>query len=265
MKIYDNISQWYFPEIDYWEMIEKFRWTKDVLRHNFEQEMIIETKNPDGSTNSIKTKKYISPRNHISLMFHSKAWEIDKETGKEKPSQQQIFQFWNKQFNDELTKILKKINPRLILEVGAGDGSLTKILFNRKFNIVATDSYDWPFRNRYFKVEELKYKEALKKYQPDVVIGSWMPLGTDWTPDFRKTKSVNHYIIIGEVNAACGGDWKKRKGWKMIYEKEATKYALCRTDDLWFEGNKLENSKRNKFMNDFLMHHSAVYRFSRYE
>jgi len=24
MKIYDNISQWYFPEIDYWKMLDNF-------------------------------------------------------------------------------------------------------------------------------------------------------------------------------------------------------------------------------------------------
>lgn len=229
------MEEWYFPEIDYQEMINNFRYTKDPLK-----ELVV--------------KQYSFPLDHISLMFHSRAWELIKN--KETYGQQQQFQFWNKQFNDELEKILLKLKPKLILEVGAGDGTLSKILKDRGFNIIATDNYSWSFRKRYFKVEKIDYKKALEKYKPDIIISSWMPLGTDWTKDFRKTKSVKHYITIGEVDACCGGDWTDRKTWPMTYQEKASKYALCRTDDLWWQNN-------NQLNDYFMMHHSAVYLFSR--
>ena len=232
------MEEWYFPEIDYQEMINNFRYTKDPLKE-------------------IIGKEYCFPLRDIPLMFHSRAWEIDPKTKQEVYGQQQQFQFWNKQFNDKLEKILKKLKPKLILEVGAGDGTLSKILSDRGFNIIATDNYSWPFRKRFFKVEKIDYKKALEKYQPDVVINSWMPLGTDWTKDFRKTKSVKHYITIGEVNACCGGDWTDRKTWPTRRQDEASKYALCRSDSCYFHDN---NKNR---LDHFMMHHSEVYLFSR--
>ncbi|MFA5460281.1 MAG: hypothetical protein WC283_03080 [Candidatus Paceibacterota bacterium] len=237
-KIYENIDQWYFPEIDYQKMINNFRYTKDPLRE-------------------LVDKKYSFPLRDIVLMFHSRAWEYDLKTKQETYGSQQQFQFWNKQFNDELEKILKKLKPKLILEVGAGDGTLSKILSDRGFNVIATDNYSWPFRKRFFKVNKIDYKKALEKYQPDVVINSWMPLGTDWTKDFRKAKSVKHYITIGEVDACCGGDWTDRKTWPARRQDKASSYALCRSDSCYFHDND-ENR-----LDNFMMHHSAVYLFSR--
>jgi len=244
--IYNNISEWYNPEIDYWEMLNNFRYTKDPLKEAIGYK----------PTMTVDGVEYPNPLDHVTLMFHAKAWEYDKVTKKEYPSKQQQFQFWNKQFNDALTKVLQKMKPKLILEVGAGQGILSKILTDRGFNVKAIDNFSWPFDKRYFKIEKIDYKNALLKYQPDVVIGSWMPLGTDWTKDFRKTKSVKHYIIIGEVDACCGGDWTDRKTWPMKRENEISKYALCRTDDLWWKDN-------GNLDEHFMMHHSSVYSFSR--
>lgn len=232
------MEDWYFPEIDYQEMINNFRYTKDPL-----QELI--------------GKKYSFPLRDVHLMFHSRAWEYDSKTKQETYGSQQQFQFWNKQFNDELEKILKKLKPKLILEVGAGDGTLSKILNDRGFNIIATDNYSWPFKKRFFKVEKIDYRKALEKYKPDVVINSWMPLGTDWTKDFRKAKSVKHYITIGEVNACCGGDWTDRKTWPARRQDKVSSYALCRSDNCYFHDND-----KNR-LDNLMMEHSAVYLFSR--
>lgn len=55
----------------------------------------------------------------------------------------------------------------------------------------------------------MDYKEALKKYKPDIVISSWMPYTEDWTKDFRTFSSVKEYILIGEPdNGCCGHPWK---------------------------------------------------------
>ncbi len=238
-KVYNSMTEWYHPEIDYWEMLHKFRWTNTTMS---------------------KLMKYMCPLDHVDMFQHADMFNYDSEKKTETYGHQQKFQFWNKQFNDALERLLiqEGKRPKLILDVGAGDGYLSKILHDRGFNVVAIDNMRWPFLQRYFPVEEMSYGLAIKKYQPEVIISSWMPLNTDWTPGFRRTKSVKKYILIGEVEAACGGDWSEKKGWEMYTDEEATKYALCRTDSLWFP-----NPKNDKPDGEFMMHHSAVTVFER--
>jgi hypothetical protein len=58
-------------------------------------------------------------------------------------------------------------------------------------------------------VEKLDYKKALLKYQPDLVIVSWMPMFSDWTKEIRATPSVKEYILIGESDdGCCGNNWE---------------------------------------------------------
>ena len=56
-----------------------------------------------------------------------------------------------------------------------------------------------------FPVEKLDHKMTLKKYNPEIVIVSWMSKDLDMTPDFRAKQGVQEYILIGEVDyGACG-------------------------------------------------------------
>jgi hypothetical protein len=229
-KIYKNMMEWYTPEIDYFEMLENFRWTA----------------NPHTELLG-KIAQY--PLNDVMLFSHLNSW-----TGNIK---QQMFQLWNKQCNDELAEILKELNPKLILDVCAGDGTLAKILSDRGLNIVAVDNYSWPFEKRFFDVQKMSYNEGLEKFQPDVVIGCWMPLNSNWTPSFRKTKSVKHYIQIGEGDGGCtGGDTKDRKKWPIVLDENIEKYLLCRTDWLMYNYGKFGDS---------MAHHSGAYIASRVE
>jgi len=237
-KVYDNPKEWYHPEIDYDEMLTCLRWTKDPM-----MEKSVELQGIWG---------YDFPLRHVD-MFH---FVLDVRGGDIQSDGIPPFQWWNKTFNGALSKLLHSINAKVIVEVAAGDGMLTKILLDRGFNVYATDSYRWTYEKQYSPVEKLTYGRALKKYSPDVVICSWMPLGTNWTPTFRETESVMHYIQMGEVEQCCGGDWKKRKGWTVGEIEECSKYALCRTDDISFRngnGNEIE----------FSLFHSKVYLSSR--
>ena len=56
------------------------------------------------------------------------------------------------------------------------------------------------------EVEPLSCAAALLKYQPTVVVCSWMPQGVDWSAEIRATKSVQEYILVGEVDGGCCGD-----------------------------------------------------------
>lgn len=103
-----------------------------------------------------------------------------------------------------------------ILEVGAGDGRLTKFLkehlASEKINVIATDSKDWETKsltNASVDVEKIDYLEALAKYQPQIVISCWMNVNVNWTLDFMRTNSVEEYIMIGDVfrTAKYGQGW----------------------------------------------------------
>ena len=57
-----------------------------------------------------------------------------------------------------------------------------------------------------FPVEKLDLQDALEKYNPDLAIWCWMPIG-DWTWVFRRHPSVREYLLIGETDGGfCGND-----------------------------------------------------------
>ncbi|CAK9031855.1 Uncharacterized protein SCF082_LOCUS19803, partial [Durusdinium trenchii] len=116
-----------------------------------------------------------------------------------------------------------------VAEVGAGTGQLTFLLRQaadearkRKggtgpslsWDLRASDTGTWSTRHKRSRVkplelvERMTYTEALAAVEPDFVLCSWMPLGTDWTQDFRNAPSVKEYILIGEVDdGCCGHPW----------------------------------------------------------
>lgn len=235
-RFYDNIYEWYYSEIDYNEMINKLRHTRS------------------------KIDRYVDiPLNMLTMIEYAGMWRSDGFYA------QQLFQFWNKQYNDEIAKIINFVTklekPRLILDICAGDGRLAKILTSRGFNVKAVDNYSWPFNKRYFKVENMDVSKGIEKYEPDFIIGCWMPYNTNWTPLFRGAKSVKHYMIIGEdEDGCCGGEWQPREGWYSIYHK--TECGLCRTDTIIFDGSKPFIVQQVPAI-DWGGHHSSIYTFSR--
>lgn len=103
-----------------------------------------------------------------------------------------------------------------VLEVGAGNGELSHYLRsalrarNVPATLVAIDNESWPVpHNSHFGgVEALSVSAALHKYEPHVVIASWMPMATDWTAAFRACPSVEEYLLLGECfDGACGHNW----------------------------------------------------------
>lgn len=148
-----------------------------------------------------------------------------------------IYQILNKEFNDALAREIKALGLKPVLEVGAGCGDLARALRRRGIEIHAVDSYMEQLPERASQLtdlpEKMDYKTAMDKYQPELIICSWMPRGEDWTPDFRACPSVKAYILIGEVDGNCGtkemyGDYP---GWQNRVLKEPNKWSLCRLDN----------------------------------
>ena len=168
-----------------------------------------------------------------------------------------VYEFLNKDYINALADYLieqKKDNPIHIIEAGAGNGRLTHFLKQRFQNlnqtnieITAIDSGSWNI-TPLFEVEQINLNSALHKYNPDLVLFSWMPYKTDYTQEIRDCTSVQEYILIGESDYGCCGDswltWGKQElldenkkiapyikdGFKKQIHKDLEKLQICRTD-----------------------------------
>ncbi len=130
--------------------------------------------------------------------------------------------------------------PITILEVGAGNGKLSHFLKQQldkvapdKFRVIATDSGEWDLDSSGFPVEQLDYPDAITKYNPTVVVSSWMPHGEDWTPAFRESDNVKEYLLIGEADGgSCGADetWTEHDGFARKDLEEMSKSQFCVAD-----------------------------------
>ena len=109
----------------------------------------------------------------------------------------------------------------LVLEVGAGNGLLSKFLRDAGVNAVATDNYSWKMKRR-APVRRMRYNTAVDHYNPSCVVCCWMPYGADWTPAFRACPSVQRYVLIGEGSGGCCGSDETWGG--HVYDEDTGEY-----------------------------------------
>lgn len=101
------------------------------------------------------------------------------------------------------------IGTRSCLEIGAGDGTLSRFLSEAGVRVAATDNYSWDHAIPYpATVERADANEALGKYQPQAVICSWPPPGNHFEQHVFSNKSVELYIVIGSRYKFASGDWE---------------------------------------------------------
>jgi hypothetical protein len=188
---------------------------------------------------------------------------------KERP----VYEFLNEEFLDTLSDYLatrvttfsgSKRSPITILEVCSGDGRLAHFLdLKLKAKIpnltktVATDKGHAKSKS-FFPVEKLNHKDALIEHNPKIVICSWMPSGLDLSKDFRTTKSVDEYILVGDP-LLCGEEWDTygknptsdqgkippylKDGFELTPLEDISKNQICCSDS----ANKYEHSKTFSF------------------
>ncbi len=117
-----------------------------------------------------------------------------------------IYCFYSKELIKELCTL---IGNKLCLEIGAGDGTLTRFLADQGIRIYATDDYSWKHAIEYPEtVEQLGAKQALAKYQPQAVICSWPPPGNTFEQKVFSARSVELYVVIGSRYEFAGGNWQ---------------------------------------------------------
>jgi len=108
--------------------------------------------------------------------------------------------------------------PVRILEVAAGQGLLglcvAKELVENgaDFELVAVDDESWSSSRRGATASnKVDYVKAISQYQPNIIIGAWIPSAdektyraVDWSPVFRSCAATEEYILIGSVGEIGG-------------------------------------------------------------
>ncbi len=116
-----------------------------------------------------------------------------------------IYCFYTRELVEALAEMIASRN---CLEIGAGDGTLTRFLKDRGIQLTATDSHGWNNAVSYPDwVIKLDAREALASYAPEVVICSWPPAQNDFERRVFNTPSVQLYIVIGSRHQFAFGNW----------------------------------------------------------
>lgn len=152
-----------------------------------------------------------------------------------------LYQLWTRESVAVLTQALLYLSARRILEVGAGDGRLTRALHDsltpHGILVAGQDDGSWALRQRtaspVWSLFHESFEATLARFRPDTVVCSWMPPETDWTMAFRHCPSVRQYLIIGEAAGGCTGQlsmWYPEAPW-MVHELTPFQAAAAaRTD-----------------------------------
>lgn len=138
-----------------------------------------------------------------------------------------IYCFYSKTLLKELSDL---IGNTKCLEIGAGDGTLTRFLREKGVYCDATDDYSWEHYIKYPDfVEKLEAEEALNKYKPDTVICSWPPPENNFEKSVFKKDSVKLYIVIGSRNHFISGAhdiYQNQEAFTMEYSQRLSLLVL---------------------------------------
>jgi hypothetical protein len=133
-----------------------------------------------------------------------------------------IYAFYSREL---IQSLAGHIGGRAALEVGAGDGCLSRFLRDAGASIRATDDYSWKHVIKYPEdVEHLDATSALARYRPRVVVCSFPPPGNDFEKGVFATPAVESYVVITTRHRFAAGDWQ-------AYEHQ-TEFELLRQPDL---------------------------------
>jgi hypothetical protein len=117
-----------------------------------------------------------------------------------------IYCFYSRRLIRELARL---IAGRSCLEIAAGDGTLARFLAAEGVRITATDDHSWKHAIEYPEaVVNLDAKQALDRFEPQVVLCSWPPAGNRFERQIFGTRSVEMYIMIGSRYKFASGNWE---------------------------------------------------------
>jgi hypothetical protein len=147
-------------------------------------------------------------RKPVSLRWFRLFWPLVWQKKRLMPLVQPrgIYCFYTRELVAELAEM---IGGRNCLEIGAGDGTLTRFLKQQGVQVTATDNHGW---NNSVSYPDWVVKQdactALKQYKPEVAICSWPPAQNDFEHCVFETASVQLYIVIGSRHRFAFGNWE---------------------------------------------------------
>ena len=150
-------------------------------------------------------------RKPVSLFWFRLFWPLVWQKKRLMPLVQPkgIYCFYSRALVEALAGM---IASRSCLEIGAGDGTLTRFLQDANVRVTATDNHGWGNAVSYPEwVIKLDAREALATYSPEVVICSWPPSQNDFERHVFNSPSVQLYIVIGSHHQFAFGNWKDYK------------------------------------------------------
>lgn len=112
-------------------------------------------------------------------------------------------------------EVAKYLKGKKCLEIMSGLGTLSKALKDEGVDIIATDDYSWPWRLQgsekfWCDIENITAVEAIKKYNPEIVIMSWCPHEShDGCRALQAMRNVNpsaEMLVCGEGRGGCTAD-----------------------------------------------------------
>ncbi|MEI7842325.1 MAG: hypothetical protein WCI39_04765 [Gallionellaceae bacterium] len=104
--------------------------------------------------------------------------------------------------------LLGMINGRKCLEIGAGDGTLSRFLKKQGVELTATDNHSWNKSMQYPDwILKMDARESLTTFSPEVVICSWPPAQNNFERFVFETPTVQLYIVIGSRHKFAFGNW----------------------------------------------------------
>jgi hypothetical protein len=137
-----------------------------------------------------------------------------------------LYQIWTKEFVTGLAKAIKRLELSPVIEICAGNGKLSYHLRRHGVDIIATDDYSMDYSTPAF-VERLSHKEALKRYNPAIVVASWIPMNSDIGEECLRYPSVRKLLAIGD--GGCSSYEKICPLADHEYLDQLDKYTIGRT------------------------------------
>jgi hypothetical protein len=117
-----------------------------------------------------------------------------------------IYCFYSRELIAQLAAV---IAGRSTLEIGAGDGTLTRFLAEQGVTVTASDDHSWADRIDYPEsVVRMDAQSALRHFCPQVVICSWPPSQNTFEREVFQTASVELYVVILSQHQFATGNWR---------------------------------------------------------
>jgi len=214
--------------------------------------------------------KYLPSREEIFKVFGHNKVSYEKWHEFVNNPEHRIYEFLNKEYlndlGDYMAERIEELGgttekPLEILELGAGDGRLGHFLclelekrVRNKYKYITTDdSNNWIVGRPITRDDTDKHpgahaitptfpidhnldaEEAMKKFNPDIVIVSWMPSRTDFTEEIRKNKNVKEYVLIGWAYDNVCGDINKTWGVNLFQEDKIPQFEKEGFKDIQLE------------------------------